>query len=84
MTVDPIVPGFVHLMRGFLSTDECDSWIRWSEARGYEQALLSDGSRREDVRNNDRLIFDDPYLAGDWSAGRSRGCRACRMPRSWG
>jgi hypothetical protein len=66
MTVDPLVPGFVHLVRGFLSAEECDAWIRWSEARGYEEALLSDGSRRADVRNNDRLIFDDPGLAEGW------------------
>ncbi len=66
MMIDPLVPGFVHLMRGFLSSEECDQWIRWSEAKGYEEARLSDGSLREDVRNNDRLIFDDPGLAAEW------------------
>lgn len=68
MTLDPIVPGYVHLIRDFLSPEECERRIAWSEAHGYEEARIADGSRRPDVRNNDRLLFDDTALAAAWFA----------------
>lgn len=66
MQVDTIVPSYILLARGFLSPERCRELIAWSETRGYEEALLADGSRRPDVRDNDRVIFDDPELAARW------------------
>jgi predicted 2-oxoglutarate/Fe(II)-dependent dioxygenase YbiX len=56
----------VKLVEGFLTSDECADLIALSEARGYEAATIETarGAQRvETVRNNDRVIFDDPDLA---------------------
>jgi predicted 2-oxoglutarate/Fe(II)-dependent dioxygenase YbiX len=50
----------------FLDPDECRRLIELSEALGYEEALIStpDGYVEvEEVRNNERVIVDDPELA---------------------
>lgn len=66
LTIHRTVPDFIHQVDGFLSAARCAELIAWSEAQGYEEARLADGSRKEDVRNNDRLILDDPELAQRW------------------
>ncbi len=66
MQIEQLVPEFVISVHGFLSPERCGELIAWSEAQGYEEARLSDGSRRTEVRNNDRLIFDDRALASQW------------------
>ncbi|MGJ7580390.1 2OG-Fe(II) oxygenase [Variovorax sp. RHLX14] len=51
----------------FLSVEECQNLIQHSEAIGYEQAAIrtDEGDRViKDIRNNDRVIFDDMSLAG--------------------
>lgn len=51
---------------GFLSKEECAALIAKSEAESYEAALISTRSgavRNESVRNNDRVIRDDPEFA---------------------
>ena len=56
----------VCVVEGFLSDAECDEFIAKSNAMQYELAEIQtrEGSRvLEDVRNNDRVIFDDPALA---------------------
>ncbi|MEZ4322896.1 MAG: 2OG-Fe(II) oxygenase [Myxococcota bacterium] len=68
MQIEHLVPEYIVLVRDFLSAERCRERIAWSEAEGYEEARLSDGSRRTDVRNNDRLIFDDAALASRWWA----------------
>jgi predicted 2-oxoglutarate/Fe(II)-dependent dioxygenase YbiX len=59
------------LVRDFLSPDECADFIRRSEERGYEEAAISAGKQQvivKEVRNNDRILWDDPLLAADWWA----------------
>ena len=51
---------------GFLPHDVCDSWIADIEAEGFEPALVNGvhgATRRPDIRDNDRLIRDDPQTA---------------------
>jgi hypothetical protein len=50
----------------FHSPAECADYIALSESLGYEDALLTSPSgpvRRTDIRNNERVIVDDPDLA---------------------
>lgn len=52
-----------------LSADECDAFIATSEGAGYEDAMIvtATGQRiAKDVRNNDRLLWDDSSLAQAW------------------
>jgi prolyl 4-hydroxylase len=68
MELQVIVEDYILLVRGFLHPDRCEALVRWSEARGFEEALLSSGRRREEIRNNDRILFDDGDLADEmWS-----------------
>jgi predicted 2-oxoglutarate/Fe(II)-dependent dioxygenase YbiX len=56
----------IALIPEFLSRQECADLIDLSEARGYEAATIETArgpERIEQVRNNDRVIFDDPDLA---------------------
>lgn len=59
--------GMRFLVHGFLSPDECQSHIHASEALGYEEAAIQtrDGGQamNKAIRNNDRILFDDPALA---------------------
>ncbi|WP_165672757.1 prolyl hydroxylase family protein [Metapseudomonas otitidis] len=59
--------GMRFLIHGFLSPDECQSHIHASEALGYEEAAIQtrDGGQamNKAIRNNDRILFDDPALA---------------------
>jgi len=50
----------------FLNLEECVQLIKQAEEIGFDVALVNDGneqSKRTDVRNNQRIIFDDPDLA---------------------
>nr|WP_201724067.1 2OG-Fe(II) oxygenase [Rhodopirellula sp. SM50] len=56
----------VFMIADLCSAEECDHWIAHGESLGYEQATVNSehGPRRmPDVRNNARVIFDDPKLA---------------------
>lgn len=56
----------VFLIRDFFTPDECAEHIRLSEESGYDDAPISTGRGaviRKDVRNNDRVMIDDPTLA---------------------
>ena len=66
MRIEALVPDYIVLAREFLTPRRCSELVEWSEEQGYEEARLSDGSRRAEVRNNDRLIFDDSDLAERW------------------
>jgi predicted 2-oxoglutarate/Fe(II)-dependent dioxygenase YbiX len=56
----------VFTIPGFLTPEECASFISRSERIGYSEAAIrtDDGDRLyKDARNNDRIIFDDSDLA---------------------
>lgn len=69
-----------------LSPDECRALIARGEALGFEAATVRTSSGPQmmtGVRNNDRVVFDDPALAADlWERVRGwvppviEGCRA--------
>jgi prolyl 4-hydroxylase len=54
-------------IKEFLSPLECQQYIDYSELKGYEEATVqarAGGSMMlKEVRNNDRVIFDDAALA---------------------
>jgi predicted 2-oxoglutarate/Fe(II)-dependent dioxygenase YbiX len=65
----------------FLTPDECADFVARSEAAGYEEAPITTRSgpvMRKDVRDNARLIRDDPALAADWFAGAEAS-----LPAEW-
>ncbi len=54
------------IIENYLSAALCRHYITMGEQIGYEpsEVNLQGGSRRaEEIRNNDRVIFDDPALA---------------------
>ncbi len=56
----------VFVVEGFFSPSECDEYIRMSEDIGYEDALVNtpDGTvLRTDVRNNQRVMFQNEEMA---------------------
>jgi len=51
---------------GFLSAAECDDYVRLGEATGFEGAPITTSRgmiMMKDVRNNDRVMIDDPARA---------------------
>lgn len=56
------------VIHDFLSADECRHYIDLSESTGYDDApitSLGGPVMRKDIRNNDRVMIDDPGLASD-------------------
>ena len=54
------------VVRDFLSPDECAHYTARSESAGYGDAPITTSTGfvvRKDIRNNDRVILDDPQLA---------------------
>ena len=55
------------ILDNVFTKEECDEWIRISEEKGYEKALLNVGMGREieaeDTRKSDRCIIDSFELA---------------------
>jgi predicted 2-oxoglutarate/Fe(II)-dependent dioxygenase YbiX len=52
----------------FLSPEECDRFIARSESTGYEDAPITTSAgfvMRKDIRNNERVMVDDPALAAE-------------------
>jgi len=57
---------YVFELPNFLADDVCDEWIADIEVEGFEPALINGvhgATRRPEIRNNDRLIRDDPKVA---------------------
>lgn len=57
----------VFLINDFISPQECEKFIQQSEGIGFSEAVIStdDGDQvLKDARNNDRIIHDNPDLAG--------------------
>jgi hypothetical protein len=58
--------GEIGTISGFLSLAECDEYIQWGEATGFEEATVTTASgmlMMKRVRNNDRVMVDDPERA---------------------
>lgn len=58
----------------FLTAEECDAHIRFSEDKRYEEATISThrgAIMMKSVRNNDRVMLDDPGFAGQLYRGLS-------------
>ena len=53
----------VFTLHVFLTSDECDAFVKRSEQVGYKTATLADGQVYSDMRNNDRVIIDEQALA---------------------
>lgn len=56
----------IYSLEGFLTNDECDTFIQKTETAGYQPATIQTdaGPRLVDfVRNNNRVIVDDKVLA---------------------
>ncbi len=65
MCVNRLTAG-VFTIENFLSPEECQRYIALGDDMGYVESEVNfaNGSRRAaDIRNNDRVIFDDPALA---------------------
>jgi hypothetical protein len=61
----------VFVIEGFLSREECDRLIARSEGMGYEAASVGEVLIPQ-LRNNARVIFDDPALAElAWSRAKT-------------
>lgn len=59
----------VFIIEDFLSPQECEEHINLSESIGYEDALVTSPYGqilRTDIRNNSRVIYDDPELAEEF------------------
>lgn len=57
---------FKHVVEGFLTPEECKGFIDMSEGIGYKESLIrtKDGEvLNKDIRDNDRVIFDNKPLA---------------------
>lgn len=55
----------IFLIRNLFTPEECAEFIRVSEEAGYDDAPISTGRGavlRKDIRNNDRVMIDDPTL----------------------
>jgi len=56
----------IFVLHDFLTPEECAAFIRVSEQSGYDDAPITTAAgflMRKDIRNNDRLMVDDPELA---------------------
>ena len=66
MQTNLIIPDRLLTIEGFFSPEECAQQIARSEGAGYEAATISTRGgavMNTAIRNNDRLIADDPALA---------------------
>ena len=68
------LPEGVYLIPDLLAPEECRELIEFSEWRGYEPAPITTASgfaMRPDIRNNARVMSDDPALAARlWDRAR--------------
>ncbi|MNV23162.1 Poxvirus C4/C10 protein [compost metagenome] len=61
-----LIPDALFVIDDFLSVQECDDYILWSEQQGYEEAKVQlDGGQvmMKNIRNNSRIVFPDHVLA---------------------
>jgi hypothetical protein len=56
----------------FLTAAECDAYVRLSESKGFREAPITTDRgmvMMKDVRNNDRVMFDDPIARANSTRG---------------
>jgi hypothetical protein len=74
----------VFIIENYLSAALCQHYIAMGEEMGYapSEVGFQEGSRRaEEIRNNDRVVFDDPALAASTKGPRSSaGSNMCCEP----
>lgn len=61
-----LIPDRLFVIEHFLTPQECEDYILWSEQQGYEEAKIQYGGDQvmmKSVRNNDRVTFVDHGLA---------------------
>lgn len=66
MTKNVLVPGQIFTIADILSPAECNEYISLTENIGYTPASITTSrgfQMRPDIRNNDRVILDDPIRA---------------------
>ena len=66
MTKESLNGDSIFLIRDFATPLECDAFVADSEKTGYEEATITTAAgfvMNKDVRDNSRLIRDDPELA---------------------
>lgn len=71
MHQEPILGDSIFVIHDFLSPEECARHIEESERHGYGDAPITTAfgpMLRRDVRNNERVMVDDPDLAAAWFA----------------
>lgn len=59
---------YVYVVHDFLTQEECQDYIRMAEAIGFGEAPITTSHgpvMRKDVRNNSRVMKDDPELANE-------------------
>ncbi len=88
-----VVPGSIWTIDGFFSPEECAASIAQSEHRGYQEALVNTSlgaMRRPEVRNNDRVIWDDEALSSRlWlrlrplASSSVEGCAVLGLNERW-
>jgi hypothetical protein len=69
MDIDYLNGNKVFVIHNFLSPDECERFIERSEQIGYGDAPITTAAgflMRKDIRDNSRVMLDDPELASDW------------------
>jgi predicted 2-oxoglutarate/Fe(II)-dependent dioxygenase YbiX len=66
MEKESLLNDTIFVIRGFLTPEECAHFIERTEAAGYEGAPITTSVgfvMRKEVRNNGRVMLDDPELA---------------------
>jgi predicted 2-oxoglutarate/Fe(II)-dependent dioxygenase YbiX len=74
MLEDNWLNDYVFTVEKFLTSRECDKYIRISEDFGYEDALVTSPQGqvlRKDIRNNERVMFENKEIA-EWLWERAR------------
>ena len=81
MEVDFLDGPKLFVIRGFLSPQECQGFIERSEEVGYVDAPITTSVgfvMRKDIRDNSRVIVNDPGLAAEGPESRSVRSRLSR------
>lgn len=66
MNIDEINENLI-IIDGFWNKQRCQGYIEWADSHGFEEASINMGRGKQimnkEVRNNERIIFEDQKLA---------------------